>query len=82
MRIGWIVIALGLLELPLLAASASPPRGPRGEWPKPCGYTPPGWGSGHDCNGNGVEDSVDIATGASSDVNLNGCPDECDEVTP
>lgn len=31
-----------------------------------------------DCNGNGVEDSVDIATGASSDSNLNGIPDECE----
>jgi hypothetical protein len=32
-----------------------------------------------DCNGNGVEDSVDIATGASSDTNLNGIPDECED---
>jgi hypothetical protein len=32
----------------------------------------------YDCNGNGVEDSVDIATGASSDTNLNGIPDECE----
>jgi len=32
-----------------------------------------------DCNQNGVEDSIDIATGASSDLDLNGVPDECDE---
>jgi hypothetical protein len=31
-----------------------------------------------DCNKNGVEDSVDIATGTSSDVNGNGIPDECE----
>lgn len=32
-----------------------------------------------DCNGNGVEDSVDISTGASSDNNGNGIPDECEQ---
>lgn len=31
-----------------------------------------------DCNGNGVLDACDIATGASQDQNLNGVPDECD----
>jgi hypothetical protein len=31
-----------------------------------------------DCNKNGVEDAVDIATGTSSDVNGNGIPDECE----
>lgn len=31
-----------------------------------------------DCNGNGIEDSVDIATGASEDDNRNGIPDECE----
>jgi len=31
-----------------------------------------------DCNGNGVDDAVDIATGTSMDCNLNGRPDECD----
>ena len=31
-----------------------------------------------DCNGNGIEDSVDIATGGSRDFNLNGIPDECE----
>ncbi len=31
-----------------------------------------------DCNGNGVEDSVDIGQGASNDSNNNGIPDECE----
>ena len=31
-----------------------------------------------DCNENGIEDSVDIALGASSDQNHNGVPDECE----
>ena len=33
-----------------------------------------------DCNNNGVEDAVDIATGSSSDVNDNGIPDECEAI--
>jgi hypothetical protein len=32
-----------------------------------------------DCNENGQEDSVDIATGFSADANKNGIPDECDD---
>jgi hypothetical protein len=32
----------------------------------------------YDCNHNGVEDAVDIATGTSADVNHNGIPDECE----
>jgi hypothetical protein len=31
-----------------------------------------------DCNGNGIEDAVDIAVGASVDANGNGIPDECE----
>ncbi len=31
-----------------------------------------------DCNGNGVEDDIDIATGVSEDCDGNGVPDECD----
>lgn len=31
----------------------------------------------HDCNGNGIEDMVDIAQGTSSDADLDGVPDEC-----
>ncbi|MBI1827805.1 MAG: FG-GAP repeat protein [Planctomycetes bacterium] len=31
-----------------------------------------------DCNSNGVEDSVDIRSGASSDCNSNNIPDECE----
>ena len=33
----------------------------------------------YDCNENGVEDSVDIATGSSADANMNGIPDECEQ---
>ncbi|MFT5151019.1 MAG: hypothetical protein ACI841_001005, partial [Planctomycetota bacterium] len=32
----------------------------------------------HDCNGNGVEDAIDIFTGTSPDVNMNGIPDGCE----
>lgn len=31
-----------------------------------------------DCNGNGVDDTVDIAMGTSNDFNGNGVPDECE----
>ncbi|MCI0632074.1 MAG: dockerin type I domain-containing protein [Phycisphaerales bacterium] len=31
-----------------------------------------------DCNGNGVDDGLDIAAGTSADCNANGVPDECD----
>ncbi|HZW10328.1 MAG TPA: sialidase family protein [Phycisphaerales bacterium] len=33
---------------------------------------------GSDCNRNGVEDAVDLSSGASGDCNANGIPDECD----
>lgn len=41
---------------------------------------PAPWASGpqFDCNGNGIEDAVDIAFGTSSDVDQNGVPDECE----
>jgi len=32
-----------------------------------------------DCNENGVDDSLDIANGASQDANFNGIPDECED---
>ncbi len=32
----------------------------------------------HDCNGNGVEDLVDILNGTSDDCDGNGIPDECE----
>lgn len=31
-----------------------------------------------DCNGNGIDDALDISGGASGDCNNNGIPDECD----
>jgi hypothetical protein len=35
---------------------------------------------GFDCNGNGVADSTDIATGHSADANANEIPDECEGI--
>jgi hypothetical protein len=35
--------------------------------------------SGVDCNGNDVDDLVDIALGTSLDANSNGVPDECED---
>ncbi len=35
-----------------------------------------------DCNGNGVADSVDVASGTSADCDANCVPDECDVVQP
>jgi sugar lactone lactonase YvrE len=32
-----------------------------------------------DCNGNGVDDAIDIGSGSSADVDLNGVPDECED---
>jgi len=32
-----------------------------------------------DCNGNGIADLSDIATGHSADINTNGIPDECEQ---
>ncbi|MFQ5494977.1 MAG: hypothetical protein ACE5EX_06310, partial [Phycisphaerae bacterium] len=32
----------------------------------------------NDCNGNGVDDAADIASGTSDDCNTNGVPDECE----
>jgi hypothetical protein len=44
-------------------------------------WDPGGGGPAFDCNGNGVLDSIDIANGTSEDRNLNGIPDECEEVS-
>jgi hypothetical protein len=32
-----------------------------------------------DCNGNGQDDTLDILSGTSSDLNLNGVPDDCED---
>ncbi len=37
-----------------------------------------GWGAPPDCNGNGLNDSIDITSGTSLDVNGDGIPDECE----
>lgn len=48
--------------------------------PASCAYNPQlaSVQVGPDCNGNGVPDEVDIASGVSQDSNLNGIPDECE----
>ncbi|MEO1278459.1 MAG: NHL repeat-containing protein, partial [Planctomycetota bacterium] len=38
----------------------------------------PGW-LPFDCNGNGIDDTLDIDAGVSSDANANGIPDECED---
>ncbi len=35
-----------------------------------------------DCNGNGIDDTIDITSGTSQDCNENGRPDECDLQPP
>ena len=37
-----------------------------------------GGGGITDCNNNGIDDSIDISTGTSHDVNNDGIPDECE----
>ncbi len=37
-----------------------------------------GWASAADCNGNGIEDTEEIASGHARDCNQNGIPDGCD----
>jgi hypothetical protein len=37
-------------------------------------------GPGTDCNGNGIPDATDIASGTSGDDNENGVPDECEQL--
>jgi hypothetical protein len=39
-------------------------------------------GSGSDCNGNGILDSDDVASGRSFDVDSNGVPDGCESSFP
>jgi len=34
--------------------------------------------NGYDCNGNGVDDAIDISSGTSVDCNNNGIPDSCE----
>lgn len=47
-----------------------------------CGAADELTGRLHDCNGNGIEDAVDIALGASADADANGVPDECEGAVP
>ncbi|MFT7669900.1 MAG: hypothetical protein ACI8X5_002607 [Planctomycetota bacterium] len=60
-----ILLSILLVSCPE-SASTSPSRG--GVQPRAVSL---------DCNGNGIEDAVDIAIGSSSDTDNNGVPDEC-----
>jgi len=75
------LLPASLSLLVLLLASPSGPCAPasRGADPVP---GPVQAAPLEDCNGNGVEDAVDIALGGSSDVNLDGVPDECQARMP
>lgn len=57
-------IPIALLALLTCASSSRPAQAPEA--------------SLYDCNGNGIEDAVDIAYGSSADANKNGIPDECE----
>jgi hypothetical protein len=37
-------------------------------------------GAFYDCNGNYIDDAVDVAGGGSDDNNFNGIPDECEDI--
>ena len=39
------------------------------------------WDSAADCNGNGLLDTCDIASGLETDLNGNGIPDSCEAIT-
>lgn len=58
----------------LLLASPSGPCGPAEHEHTP---SPDSSRLTEDCNGNGIDDAVDIALGDSADADLDGIPDEC-----
>ncbi|MCC7012312.1 MAG: hypothetical protein IT454_07120 [Planctomycetes bacterium] len=61
---------LALATLALLAL----PAATRGSAQPSCGCG----GVTLDCNENGIEDALDIASGASADLDCDGVPDECE----
>jgi len=72
-------------SLSLLVLLLASPSGPCGPAEVPSGPVPVGPGAvrpTEDCNGNGVEDAVDIALGDSSDADMDGVPDECRGAAP
>lgn len=62
----------------LLLASPSGPCAPA----QPAGGAAPVGAAMTDCNGNGIEDAVDIALGDSADRDFDGVPDECQGARP
>lgn len=71
-----------LVLIPTLLLLATAARAPAAELPAPLPRLAPiavPIEPLFDCNQNGIEDSVDIAVGSSSDANWNAIPDECEE---
>lgn len=69
--------ALVLFPAVLLLASPSGPCGPSAPSAEASAVPASPGLPQVDCNGNGVEDAVDIALGDSVDANYDGVPDEC-----
>ncbi len=68
-RAGWVSTTETTVRLQLLDETGAELHGPddyRAIEPPP------------DCNGNGVDDTLDLSSGTSADCNGNGVPDECD----
>ena len=76
------LLPASLSLLVLLLASPSGPCGPAEVPSSPAPVGPSAVLPTEDCNGNGVEDAVDIALGDSSDGDLDGIPDECQGAAP
>lgn len=76
------LLPASLSLLVLLLASPSGPCGPAESPLAPLGTAPSAVLPTEDCNGNGIDDAVDIALGDSADSDLDGIPDECQGSAP
>lgn len=71
----------GLLVILVLVSSSGADQGPPSGSPRPAPHPVQGPDL-RDCNGNGIDDAIDIALGTSSDVDFDGVPDECQDPPP
>jgi hypothetical protein len=76
------LLPASLCLLVLLLASPSGPCGPAEVPSSPVPAASSAVLPAEDCNGNGIEDAVDIALGDSADGDLDGIPDECQGGAP
>lgn len=76
------LLPVTLSILTLLLASPSGPCGPTEVRSEALPATHGGVLPTEDCNGNGIDDAVDIALGDSADSDLDGIPDECQGARP